>query len=648
MANKTILIIDDESRITNSFKVIFESRDFFVQTASNGHDAIKIFKKYPFKVVLSDIQMDEMGGIELMHALRQIDPCVQIIFLTGYASIENAAKALKQNNAFDYLEKPVKNMNDLYKIVEKAESKYDREKYKVIQKEKQEKEFATFISIFDSMEASVYVSDMKTHEIIYTNKKLLETLGFDDQKDLKGQKCWQTIQKGQKEPCLFCTNKRLLNADGNPGEPYEWEFCNTLNNRWYSIVDKAIKWYDNRIVRLETAFDITQKKEHEKLFQKFKIAITTSRKFESICTLAGGVAHDFNNTLSAIIGNINLAQLVCPDNETQKYLQAAEKGVFQAKNISSKLTAFASGGRLLKTKIDIKKLINLTLGQCLDHKKITCSFESDPIPCSFYADASQLEIAIKNILQNAAESMDGCGRIDIAVKYMEQPLKKPQIFISISDSGCGISPEYLDMIFNPYFTTKPLGNQKSTGLGLSIAWSIITRHGGNIHVESTEKKGTSVHIFLPVFSENRIEDRNKADLKHPIKPDLDKTILRVLVMEDDQLILDAISELLTRLGYKTYVAPGGNQAIEICKTGRSCGRPIDIALLDFDIPYGLGGFPTMEQLKKTEPNIRGLLITGHIDNIEIKKYKDYGFSDILEKPFSIKQLNKKIRKILNN
>jgi PAS domain S-box-containing protein len=501
---KRLLIVDDEPRLTLSFKVLFENQGFWVQTSSNGYDAIEFFKKYPFKVVLSDIKMDGMDGIELMHALKRIDPCVQIVFLTGYASIENAADALKQNNVFEYLEKPVKNMNHLYKIIEQAEKRYDIEKYLITKKEKNENKFAIFKDIFDSMEAIVYVSDMQTHELIYTNKKFMESLGYDDPSEFEGLKCWQVIQKGQTAPCPFCTNKRLILPDGNPGEPFEWEFRNTLNHRWYSIVDKAIKWHDDRIVRLETAIDITERKEHEKIFRDFEKTIETSKKFESIGTLAGGIAHDFNNTLSTIMGNINLAQLSSSDNETQKYLRIAENGVMQAKGISSKLITFAKGGKPLKTKTDIKKLILKILERNLDPEKVTHSFESEPIPSLLYADQSLLKTAIDNILQNSVESMDGCGRIDVAIRYLKQLQRPPRVSITISDSGRGISREHLDMVFNPYFTTKPLGNRKSTGLGLSIAWSIISRHGGNIDIESTVKKGTTAHIFLPLFCKNKI------------------------------------------------------------------------------------------------------------------------------------------------
>jgi PAS domain S-box-containing protein len=643
---KRLLVVDDEPRLTGSFKVLFETKGFSVKTASNAYDAIRIFKKNPFKVAILDIRMDKMDGIELMHALKQIDPCVQIVFLTGYASVETATIALKQNNAFEYLEKPVTNMDSLCKIIERAIKRYDQLTYQIHQKIKKEEGMAIFRNIFDTMEAIVYVSDIQTHELMYANKKFKKTFGWDDTAVLEGLKCWQVTQKGQSGPCPFCTNKRLIMPNGKPAQPYEYEFRNTHNQRWYSIVDKAIEWYDKRIVRLETAFDITEKKEHEKLFREFEKAIETSKKLEIMGTLAGGVAHDFNNTLSTILGNINLAELSSTDNNTQHYLQNAEKGVMQAKRISSNLIAFAKGNKPLKTKIDIEQLIRQILEKNLDPEKICFFFKSDGRCDAIYADMDQLKVAIENMLQNAVESMGGAGKIDMALKYLEHPPTPPRIGLYISDSGCGIPWEHIDMIFNPYFTSKPLDRRKSTGLGLSVAWSIITRHGGTIRVESIVKKGTTFQIVLPVFSGKKGEKKIDKTVKDTDEKGLNKMTARVLVMDDDELILDVISRLLMQLGYETLVACNGSQAVEICKTAIACDRKIDIVLLDFDIQNGMGGFPTMEKLKKKDPDIRGLLITGHADDLEVKNFKHYGFNGVLYKPFSITYLNDKIRGLL--
>lgn len=642
MINK-LLIVDDEPHLTKSFKTLFEARGAFVTTASNGPDAIELFRENPVKTVLSDIQMDEMDGIQLLHALKDIDPFVQVVFLTGYASVENAADALKQGKAFDYLKKPVKNFDTLYETIDKAQERYDQLKHQMIREKETEKSFAVFRSIFDGMEALVYVADIKTHELIYANKKFMEGVGYDAQKAMEGGKCWEVIQKGRTGPCSFCTNERLLLADGSPANPYVWEFYNNRNDRWYSIVDKAIEWYDKRMVRLETAFDITEKKEHEKLYRQFEKAIETSKKLESIGTLAGGVAHDFNNTLSTIIGNINLAQLGNLDKETRKFLQNAEAGVMQAKRISSKLITFARGGGPHKTRTDIVELVRQLLVVMLDPKSIIYTFDFDRIPGHYFADQEQLKTAIGNIIQNSMDAMAQKGRMGISIRYMKEGRQTPRIAISISDTGSGISRDHMDMIFNPYFTTKPMGSRKSTGLGLSIAWSVITRHGGNIHVESVKDKGTTVHIFLPAFNNGDVETGPEATagLKAETPPS-SGTLKQVLVMDDDELTLDVVSQLLKCLGYGVTTASNGFQAVELYKTAIQYGRKADIALLDYDIVGGFDGFQTLEELKKMDPRIIGILMTGHSDHSEIKTYRQHGFSGLLEKPFSINQLKDKL------
>ncbi|CCK82128.1 hybrid sensor histidine kinase/response regulator [Desulfobacula toluolica] len=526
------------------------------------------------------------------------------------------------------------------------EKKYNQINDQIIPKKNIEKDVDIFRAILDSMESIVFVSDMQTHELIYTNKKLKQTLGYDDSVVLEGQKCWQVIQKNQTGVCSFCTNKRLVHPDGKPDEAYEWEFCNTLNNRWYRIIDKAIEWPDNRIVRLETAFDITDKKEHEKLFREFDKTIETSRKLKSISTFAGGVAHDFNNTLTAIIGNINLAQMGSLDSETQEYLENAEKGVMQAKGISSKLVLFGKGSKPLKEKTDIEILIRQILENNFYPETVIFSFEPESIPVPFYADPDQLKVAIENMLQNSVEAMKGAGKIDIIVRYLDHRPKNPQISIFISDSGCGIPGENLDMVFNPYFTTKHMDNRKSKGLGLSVAWTIITRHGGHINVESTLNKGTIFNIILPVFNQKGLEIKHDKNFEHQAKPVLNKTNIWVLVMDEDELLLDAISQMLRHLGYKTLVASNRNQAIGICKTAKAGDKKIDIALLDFDIRKGQGEFSTMEELKKIDPDIKGVLITEYPDDMDEKEINCYGFTSVLDKPFSIKHLKDKITGIL--
>ena len=195
-----------------------------------------------------------------------------------------------------------------------AESRYNQLKNEHEIKQHNEKALSTIAKVFDSLESIVYVSDMRTYELLYTNKKFNTELGYKEGQNFVGQKCWKIIQKGQNGPCPFCTNSRIIGENCLPTEPYEWEFYNEKTNKFYRVIDKAIEWVDGRIVRLETAYDNTAKKKYEKLFKQHEKTHETLKKLESIGTLAGGIAHQFNNSLSVITGHLDLIDVKFPEN----------------------------------------------------------------------------------------------------------------------------------------------------------------------------------------------------------------------------------------------------------------------------------------------------------------------------------------------
>ena len=239
--------------------------------------------------------------------------------------------------------------------------------------------------------------------------------------------------------------------------------------------------------------------------KKVEEELVKAKRLESIGILAGGIAHDYNNLLTGILGNITLAQLyIKPGNKAFNFLVSAEESSLRAKDLTQKLITFSRGGVPAKNTVPISGLLKNTTEIALSGSNINCEFAIPDDLWSVYIDEAQIVQAIHNLVINAVEAMPKGGTIRIVPRNLEVEeknshfLKKGRYLkISIIDEGVGIPEEHLEKVFDPYFSTKEMGMRKGTGLGLSICHSIIKKHKGHITVESEVGVGTAFHIFLP-------------------------------------------------------------------------------------------------------------------------------------------------------
>lgn len=348
-------------------------------------------------------------------------------------------------------------------------------------------------TLLDNIDAIVYVADMQTYEILLMNRFAVALFG-----DGLGRKCWEVLQKGQTGPCPFCTNDRLVTADGTLCDTYVWEVQNTANGRWYECRDKAVRWIDNRIVRMEIAADITEMKAARQELVKIE-------KLESVGILAGGIAHDFNNLLQAILGNITMAKLQGVSEEQRiQWLSSAEQACEMAHELTKRLIIFSKGGDPVKGVVRLDTLLRDAVGPVLAESPVLQEYTFPEDSISVVADRGQLRQVFRNLAINAKEAMPQGGRLVITARVIvitgrENLGLPPGAYAEIifSDSGSGIPPEALGKVFDPYFSTKERGAQKGMGLGLPISSAVIRKHGGRITVESELGKGTTFHIYLP-------------------------------------------------------------------------------------------------------------------------------------------------------
>jgi PAS domain S-box-containing protein len=392
--------------------------------------------------------------------------------------------------------------------------------------------------------------------------------------------------------------------------------------------------------------DITEKQKIENNLQK-------AQRLESIGVLAGGIAHDFNNILTAIMGNISLAKTVMnPRDDAYELLIKAEKATMRAGDLTQQLLTFSKGGAPIIETTSLTGLLKDSISFTLRGSKVRCEYN---IPDDFWQveiDEGQISQVINNLIINAEQAMTEGGTIKICCgniapgERIGLPLEKRKyVEIIIKDDGPGIPKEYLDKIFDPYFTTK----EKGSGLGLASTFSIIKKHNGHICVESEVGTGTAFYIYLPA-SPQKIPQERKRDndvfIKKEVKkkPHLSKG--KILVMEDEECVREVVVTMLDRISYKVTAVADGNAAVEQYKMAKENADPYDVVIMDLTVPGGMGGKEAMEKLLEFDPGVKAVASSGYTEGPTITDFKKHGFCGFVAKPYNIQELSRVVRELI--
>ena len=407
-----------------------------------------------------------------------------------------------------------------------------------------------------------------------------------------------------------------------------------------NITDSGAPIYDkkNKIVGVIIVFqDVTERLRMGQELQKIE-------KLESLGILAGGIAHDFNNILTGIMGNISLAKRHI-DSASQFYnnLSEAEVASLQAKNLTQQLLTFAKGGAPIKKTASITTLIKDAAVFALRGSNVRCEFSLPEDLWPVQVDEGQINQVINNLIINADQSMPEGGTINITAENLTISGKEnislregKYVNLFIKDEGIGIPEEYLPKIFDPYFTTKKRGS----GLGLAISYSIVKNHGGHITVHSQPGAGTTFSLYLPA-SQERI----------PKKDALEKNSIitgkgRILLMDDDKIIREAVGEMLDSIGYESDCAKDGAEAIELYKQSKESNNLYAAIILDLTVPGGMGGKEAVQKLCKIDPDIKAIVSSGYSHDPIMANFRQYGFSGVIAKPYKMQELSKIIHNVI--
>ncbi|MFH1118172.1 MAG: ATP-binding protein [Pseudomonadota bacterium] len=382
--------------------------------------------------------------------------------------------------------------------------------------------------------------------------------------------------------------------------------------------------------------DISEKRKAEK-------DVMRTQNLESLGLLAGGIAHDFNNLLTGIMGNLSLAlEYLNPGQRAYPRIEAAAAASYRAAKLTHQLLTFSQGGAPAKKTSSIEELLKDSAAFALRGSKALCRFSIPEDLWHVDMDVGQIHQVINNLVVNAIQAMPDGGTIQVEAENMTVgktdglPLKDGRyVRIGVRDTGIGIPGEYLQKIFDPYFTTKETG----TGLGLATSYSIVRKHGGTMTVQSEVGVGSSFHFYLPASG------RMPEVLEQTDEGDLSGSGF-ILVMDDDDLIRDLAGELLTMLGYETAFAKDGDEALSVYEKALTSGRPFDAIIMDLTIPGGMGGRETITKLKAMDPHAKAIVSSGYSNDPIMAEYEKYGFAGVLPKPYDVNEVSKLLRRIV--
>ncbi len=384
--------------------------------------------------------------------------------------------------------------------------------------------------------------------------------------------------------------------------------------------------------------DLTERKHLETQLQQ-------ARKMEAIGTLAGGIAHDFNNLLMGILGSTSLMLFNIESNHPHyEGLKNIEQHVQSGADLTKQLLGFARGGKYEVKSIDLNKLIKKTsemFGRTKKEIRIYTKYQKNIWPVE--ADQSQIEQVILNLYVNAWQAMPGGGDLYLQSENvsLDEGHVKPlgiepgrYVKLSITDTGAGMDEATRQRIFDPFFTTKEMG--RGTGLGLASVYGIIKNHGGIIDVNSRKGEGATFTIYMPASDKEIVEEKG-------VSGETLKGTETVLLVDDEDRIVDIGKKILKIMGYKVLVARSGKEAIELYKKNQA---RIDIVVLDMIMPE-IGGGEAYDRLKEINPHVRVLLSSGYSIDGEATEILERGCNGFVQKPFSMKELSRRIREILD-
>lgn len=586
-------------------------------------------------LVMSDFNVPQLNFLESQNLLRASLPDLPIIMVTGTVGEEKAVELLKLG-VRDFVLK--ENLARLVPAVQRALAEKRELKQRLLVEERLRESEAKTRSILDNIGIGVALisPDM---EVLELNQRLRDWFPVFD--PAQRSSFFRAFNEPSCEAGCDCCPTRKTLQDGLVHEATT-QAPQEGGTRNYRIVSSPVLNASGEVTAaIEMVEDITEKLSLEAQYRQ-------SQKMEAVGHLAGGVAHDFNNMLSVILGHAELALLrLSPDNPSYQNLQEIRKAGERSADLTRQLLAFARKQDSVPVIINLNAVITdqLKMLERLIGEDIRIELHSLAELWNTRVDPSQVDQILVNLAVNARDAISGVGSViietanitldDDSVRRYAGVAPGDYICLAFSDTGAGMSEQMLERIFEPFFTTKEEG--KGSGLGLSTVYGIVKQNGGLINVYSEPGMGTTFKIYLPRFA-----GKVTALVELPQAAAMTGTET-VLLVEDDEQILDLVRTMLAANGYKVLAVSSPQEACTVC--GEHQGN-IELLITDVIMPL-MNGKELQGMIAGMKPAIRTLFMSGYTADIIAKRGLIDEGVNFLSKPFSIQTLTQKVRQALD-
>ena len=655
-----VLVVDDNEDMRRYMSRLLRGQ-WEVETAADGREALAAIHQRRPDVVLSDVMMPNLDGFGLLRAIRSHSELrdLPVVLVSARAGEEASVEGLG-SGADDYLTKPFSARELLARVNANLEmARLRREATRDLRESE-----ARFRNMANHAPVMMWISTPAA-EFDYLNQPWCEFTGQTLDEAI-GVGAWAALHEEDRDGA----RQAFLDAHAER-RPFRAEYrVRTATGEYRWVLSAAVPRFgddEQFLGYIGSIIDISDRKEAEEILREANVVLERrvaaaiaerlhteaqlrqAQKMEAIGKLTGGVAHDFNNVLQVIAGNLHLLSRDVSGNlRAEQRLQTAVAATARGSRLASQLLAFGRRQPLSPKTVNLGRLIRgiddmlrRSLGESVEIETVITGGLWNT-----FVDTVQVENALLNLAINARDAMQGHGKLTIEagnaflddVYVARHPDVTPgqYVMVAVTDTGCGIPSELLERVFEPFFTTKPEG--RGTGLGLSMVYGFVKQSGGHIKIYSELEQGTTVRLYLP--RARQPEDIETEVEAGPITGGTET----VLVVEDDEDVRGTVVDLLSELGYRVLRAKDAQSALAIVESG----VPIDLIFTDVVMPGPLDSPELARRARERLPNIAVLFTSGYTDNAIVHGGRLDDGVDLLSKPYSREALARKIRHVLRH